>query len=204
MLTPALFWSSKWPPIYLKEKSQQSKVIRRPKAKCAAKVNVSLLLSALGAQTLFFYKKQLTWGAEIRLIRTRSKWQTCYKLQIQRTIQVLDGARPDSSVGRAGDWKSPCRWFDSASGHHFPTRFLSFQNIPLFKFSTHKIDPFTRWQWDGKWWPVALTASPFDYKIHPYILPFRPCCAFWTMLPALLLRLWWLFHFRRKIRNGDQ
>ena len=26
--------------------------------------------------------------------------------------------RPDSSVGRAGDWKSPCRWFDSASGHH--------------------------------------------------------------------------------------
>ena len=25
---------------------------------------------------------------------------------------------PDSSVGRAGDWKSPCPWFDSASGHH--------------------------------------------------------------------------------------
>ena len=25
---------------------------------------------------------------------------------------------PDSSVGRAEDWKSSCRWFDSASGHH--------------------------------------------------------------------------------------
>ena len=25
---------------------------------------------------------------------------------------------PDSSVGRAADWKSACRWFDSASGHH--------------------------------------------------------------------------------------
>ena len=26
--------------------------------------------------------------------------------------------RPDSSVGRATDWKSVCRRFDSASGHH--------------------------------------------------------------------------------------
>ena len=24
---------------------------------------------------------------------------------------------PDSSVGRAEDWKSSCRWFDSGSGH---------------------------------------------------------------------------------------
>ncbi len=23
----------------------------------------------------------------------------------------------DSSVGRAGDWKSPCQWFDSTSDH---------------------------------------------------------------------------------------
>ena len=26
---------------------------------------------------------------------------------------------PDSSVGRAMDWKSMCRWFDSGSGHFF-------------------------------------------------------------------------------------
>ena len=26
--------------------------------------------------------------------------------------------RPDSSVGRATDWKSVCRWFNSTSGHH--------------------------------------------------------------------------------------
>ena len=26
---------------------------------------------------------------------------------------------PDSSVGRAEDWKSSCRWFDSGSGHYF-------------------------------------------------------------------------------------
>ena len=25
---------------------------------------------------------------------------------------------PNSSVGRAGDWKSPCPWFDSEFGHH--------------------------------------------------------------------------------------
>ena len=30
---------------------------------------------------------------------------------------TLSAISPDSSVGRAGDWKSPCRWFDSASGH---------------------------------------------------------------------------------------
>ena len=26
---------------------------------------------------------------------------------------------PDSSVGRAEDWKSSCRWFDSGSGHFY-------------------------------------------------------------------------------------
>ena len=26
---------------------------------------------------------------------------------------------PDSSVGRAADWKSACRWFDSGSGHFY-------------------------------------------------------------------------------------
>ena len=26
---------------------------------------------------------------------------------------------PDSSVGRAEDWKSSCHWFDSGSGHFF-------------------------------------------------------------------------------------
>ena len=26
---------------------------------------------------------------------------------------------PGSSVGRAADWKSACRWFESAPGHHY-------------------------------------------------------------------------------------
>ena len=34
-----------------------------------------------------------------------------------------------SSVGRAGDWKSPCRWFDSDRRHHF-RGFSSFGRAP--------------------------------------------------------------------------
>ena len=34
-----------------------------------------------------------------------------------------------SSVGRAGDWKSPCRWFDSDRRHHF-CGFSSFGRAP--------------------------------------------------------------------------
>ena len=33
---------------------------------------------------------------------------------------------PDSSVGRAEDWKSSCRWFDSGSGHFFISFFIVF------------------------------------------------------------------------------
>ena len=32
---------------------------------------------------------------------------------------------PDSSVGRARDWKSLCPWFDSASGHHVETLIMA-------------------------------------------------------------------------------
>ena len=33
---------------------------------------------------------------------------------------------PDSSVGRATDWKSVCRWFNSTSGHQHYQRFTEF------------------------------------------------------------------------------
>ena len=40
----------------------------------------------------------------------------------QKLSSYLDSfnfIRLDSSVGRAGDWKSPCQWFDSTSSHHW-------------------------------------------------------------------------------------
>ena len=58
-------------------------------------------------------------GQSIRLITGRSR------------VQVPEGPPftqfnicPFSSVGRAGDWKSPCLWFDSGSGHHKNRWFL--------------------------------------------------------------------------------
>ena len=41
---------------------------------------------------------------------------------------VRRNACPGSSVGRAVDWKSACRWFKSAPGHHF---FLTASFSPL-------------------------------------------------------------------------
>ena len=42
--------------------------------------------------------------------------------------------RPDSSVGRATDWKSVCRWFNSTSGHHILVNNYSYLSS-LFTFS---------------------------------------------------------------------
>ena len=39
------------------------------------------------------------------------------RMQITRICSKIS-ACPDSSVGRAKDWKSLCRWFDSTLGHH--------------------------------------------------------------------------------------
>ena len=38
---------------------------------------------------------------------------------------------PGSSVGRASDWKSLCRWFNSSPGHHFFMRKFLFFIINL-------------------------------------------------------------------------
>ena len=39
---------------------------------------------------------------------------------------------PDSSVGRATDWKSVCRWFNSTSGHQ---QYQGFADFPDFEKS---------------------------------------------------------------------
>ena len=38
-----------------------------------------------------------------------------------KSLRNLFYIRPDSSVGRAEDWKSSCHWFDSGSGHERKT-----------------------------------------------------------------------------------
>ena len=58
--------------------------------------------------------------------------------------------RPGSSVGRAEDWKSSCRWFNSTPGHQTPCFIRSFNYTPsLQSFTqfylsyTHSIHCFT-------------------------------------------------------------
>ena len=45
-----------------------------------------------------------------------------------------------SSVGRAGDWKSPCRWFDSDRRHHF-RGFSSFGRAPPCQGGGSEFEP---------------------------------------------------------------
>ena len=43
--------------------------------------------------------------------------RACYSLALD-LVGATISKWPGSSVGRAEDWKSLCRWFDSAPGHH--------------------------------------------------------------------------------------
>ena len=56
---------------------------------------------------------------------------------------------PDSSVGRAEDWKSSCRWFDSGSGHF------------LFSFFAHG--------WLEKAWAFFIFYYLFSFFAHGWL-----------------------------------
>ena len=60
---------------------------------------------------------------------------------------------PNSSVGRAADWKSACRWFNSTFGHHFHF-ILNIYYLLQVMCNMHRIEP----QW-------------LNYSAHPWALP---------------------------------
>ena len=47
-------------------------------------------------------------------------------------IRAYQFFRPDSSVGRAEDWKSSCHWFDSGSGHGASKEALFYVKFNVF------------------------------------------------------------------------
>ena len=93
---------------------------------------------------------------------------------------------PDSSVGRAGDWKSPCPWFDSASGHQFQKRhqlkagfFMpkAFSKLPFKEFSLS-----TDVNWD---YPISSAKS----DINPDTFDSIMTCIHKIALKPLLARV---------------
>ena len=71
-----------------------------------------------GASNRSVYKH--TWGlgaTKPTTPKTKMRRVYLYGTDIKEEL-LKKNFRPDSSVGRAEDWKSLCRQFDSVSGHH--------------------------------------------------------------------------------------
>ena len=66
--------------------------------------------------------------------------------------------RPDSSVGRAKDWKSLCRWFDSGSGHLPNHRMVGMELCRCGSMVEHQPSKLNTW--------VRFPSPALDRKIE--------------------------------------
>ena len=70
------------------------------------------------------FRKQLSIGKVVSdsfcLMKSKKEFELTFngKLIHKKVLKKRAGKCLCSSVGRAGDWKSPCRWFDSDRRHH--------------------------------------------------------------------------------------
>ncbi len=106
----------------------------------------------------------LIWARSMLLSLSWRLGVRAYNTAFSSVPIVRVGRGPGSSVGRAVDWKSSCRWFDSTSGHQ---RFFT-QSVKISQFSQlsqRQLFPFGKCRYFCEHNSQKYTGRPTKCKI---------------------------------------